>query len=463
MKKSILILSLALSLLVIPKTYAVAPKPTNIDSVLMYSPRNNITYDVTDKLNNSEILFSQSLGTYGNYSTKQYYQNFYEYFLLLLKSINNGNSNSLKYQIIKYDYAYPRVFIYIINSDHPNYNPNNFEIRITPNGVYSIYKKDNSAFSNLVTSDPKTWTAQNIFNSEIISAEITLTNDNSGRLVFATPFTQNNNYYYGSQIPNSSSLNYSFYKNNIPLSYDLLTDPNAPKFDKTNYRPDYYYKLDDKLLEITFNKDAPFIVNSSDYLQLKTNFKITNSNNDVIHNQDYDALDVINYPFSVYGDYKIELSLLPKAPYQFPNEYNLLPKEITIKVDGGSMIGNTSNLDCPNGVCSPKKLSLAEQLANFAKLFNFTFENPFSSFFNAFKSGDSCASVPILAGMLKAPSSTYCSWFSQSTRNTLTPVFSLASMMLVFGFFIRWLSGSSGDGSVLTSDNDKGFYGRRFK
>lgn len=82
-------------------------------------------------------------------------------------------------------------------------------------------------------------------------------------------------------------------------------------------------------------------------------------------------------------------------------------------------------------------------------LFNFNVLNPFSGLFGLFS--NSCSvSIPILSSWIHAPSSTYSSWWCANDtmtniKNTLTPVFGIASMMLLFGFVVRWLSHNSGD------------------
>lgn len=78
-------------------------------------------------------------------------------------------------------------------------------------------------------------------------------------------------------------------------------------------------------------------------------------------------------------------------------------------------------------------------------LFGFSFLNPFAPLFTMFTESNTCANIPIIAGMLHAEESTYCSWFSSETRGILTPVLGIAGMMLVFGFAVRWLGASSGN------------------
>lgn len=71
-------------------------------------------------------------------------------------------------------------------------------------------------------------------------------------------------------------------------------------------------------------------------------------------------------------------------------------------------------------------------------LFAFSVSNPFLGLFKLFSSSE-CVSIPIIAGMVGAESSTYCAWFSPSVRNTLTPVLGISSMILLFGYVISWL------------------------
>ncbi len=77
-----------------------------------------------------------------------------------------------------------------------------------------------------------------------------------------------------------------------------------------------------------------------------------------------------------------------------------------------------------------------------SSLFNFSVLNPFDSLFSAFKPGDGCVSIPTISRWLHSDNAQYCSWWPASVRSVLTPVFSIASMMLIFGFVVRWLGGS---------------------
>lgn len=118
---------------------------------------------------------------------------------------------------------------------------------------------------------------------------------------------------------------------------------------------------------------------------------------------------------------------------------------------GGSfntnILGQQSNIigSAQDNVPSDDGVYPSEYFDQLTNLFNFSVFNPFAPIFNLFTNGNSCASIPIIAGMLHAESSQYCSWFPSSVRNVLTPVFSIVSVMLIFGFFVHWLGSSSGN------------------
>lgn len=76
-------------------------------------------------------------------------------------------------------------------------------------------------------------------------------------------------------------------------------------------------------------------------------------------------------------------------------------------------------------------------------IFNITLLNPFAGIWEMFNSGG-CTSIPTIAGWVGSEDTVYCSWWPQSIRATLTPVFSISSMVLLFGFFVRWLGGGEG-------------------
>lgn len=124
-----------------------------------------------------------------------------------------------------------------------------------------------------------------------------------------------------------------------------------------------------------------------------------------------------------------------------------------------------ADLYCDNGaVCSGGDGDWFSSLTN---LFGFNFLNPFAPMFQLFTDNSECVSIPIISGMLHAEQSTYCPWFDSNTRSILTPVLGIASVMLVFGFLVRWLGASSGNmfedssSEVVSNVNHSGF--RRYK
>lgn len=139
----------------------------------------------------------------------------------------------------------------------------------------------------------------------------------------------------------------------------------------------------------------------------------------------------------------------------------------------GSSIGSSdtgSNTDiAPGSVASqiPGSGLEPDYDLSLTNMFGFNFLNPFAPLFQMFGDNSQCASIPILAGMLHADNSTYCPWFDSSVRNVLTPVLSFASVMLIFGFAVRWLGASSGNffedskDETLSNVNHSGW--RRYK
>lgn len=76
---------------------------------------------------------------------------------------------------------------------------------------------------------------------------------------------------------------------------------------------------------------------------------------------------------------------------------------------------------------------------NWWDVFTFSFTFPFQNLFTSF-TDNQCVDIPIIASMLHSSSSRYCTWWSASVRNVLTPVITMASLMLATGFAMRWLS-----------------------
>lgn len=85
----------------------------------------------------------------------------------------------------------------------------------------------------------------------------------------------------------------------------------------------------------------------------------------------------------------------------------------------------------------------ADWFSSLTNLFSFNLFNPFYPLFTLFIGDESCAQIPTIASMIHSEETEVCHWFSSSTRNIVTPVLGLASMMLLFGFVVHWLGSSS--------------------
>lgn len=123
---------------------------------------------------------------------------------------------------------------------------------------------------------------------------------------------------------------------------------------------------------------------------------------------------------------------------------------------GGTIPGDAQN-DIPDESYTEGFFDnlLNEFLPNVLNLWSFNVFNPFLSIFKLFTSGEDCVNIPILAGMLHSETTQVCPWFPASVRNILTPVVSIAAMMLLFGFIVRWFRSSSSDFSPDTEGGKK--------
>lgn len=94
-----------------------------------------------------------------------------------------------------------------------------------------------------------------------------------------------------------------------------------------------------------------------------------------------------------------------------------------------------------------------ESADEMAGVFSFSVQNPFTALFGAFTSGNTCVSIPTIAAMINSDDTQYCPWFPASVRNVLTPVLSMLSMMVIFGFVVKWLNGSGLNGRLKGDEN----------
>ena len=145
-----------------------------------------------------------------------------------------------------------------------------------------------------------------------------------------------------------------------------------------------------------------------------------------------------------------ENNTLPRGNWAFPANGSINVVTDGYYTPGNSIGGSATGSDlsmAPGSVYHEYADGNAEAdwFNSLLNLFNFNALNPFAPLFNMFTNNSQCASIPIIAGMLHAEETTYCPWFSASVRDVLTPVLSISAIMLIFGFFVRWLSSSSGN------------------
>lgn len=82
-----------------------------------------------------------------------------------------------------------------------------------------------------------------------------------------------------------------------------------------------------------------------------------------------------------------------------------------------------------------------------SNLFRFSIpasSTPLGGLFGGFTDSMSCASIPTIASMIHSTETQVCPWFNSTIRSITTPVLSLFSVLLSFGFIVRWLGSSSG-------------------
>lgn len=117
---------------------------------------------------------------------------------------------------------------------------------------------------------------------------------------------------------------------------------------------------------------------------------------------------------------------------------------------GGTIVGDAENeIPDQSGMWQMDAATLDALIDNFFPnlmgMFNFNLFNPFISIFGLFTSGEDCVNVPIFASMIHSDNPQVCPWFPGWVRNITTPVMSIVSTMLLFGFMLRWVRSSSSD------------------
>lgn len=161
----------------------------------------------------------------------------------------------------------------------------------------------------------------------------------------------------------------------------------------------------------------------------------------------YFWLDIgIDFPSGLTSDQAPNMYVFDtNANWRFATSYFITDNDSTPGSDWNSTPTGNHLSDAPGNAHNEVSDSSPDWFSSLLNTFNFNLSNPFAPIFGLFQDNSGCYNIPTIAGMLHAESSTYCPWFDSSTRNILTPVFGLASSMLLFGFIIRWLNSESGN------------------
>lgn len=69
---------------------------------------------------------------------------------------------------------------------------------------------------------------------------------------------------------------------------------------------------------------------------------------------------------------------------------------------------------------------------------------PLGGLFSGYNNSQ-CASIPLISNLLHAEEEVVCPFFTKVVRDIATPILASASVLLLFGFLVRWLSSSSGN------------------
>lgn len=238
------------------------------------------------------------------------------------------------------------------------------------------------------------------------------------------------NYYNPYLLSSDNNIESSFSINNhdiyeLPSVHsDILCDL-SENHSSTSVSDSIYFKCSyNPVLENAFSEEINFR-----FLNLSLSF-----NGDSLNSWNYNSF------LNTDGDYKfIDFNIITNNDY---SDSGWSGSSSGSGGNPGSAPGNINGSYTGGGSGSS---SVADYFSSLRDLFNFNIFNPFLPLMNMFSDQSSCANIPIIAGMIHSEETQVCPWFPQSVRQILTPVISLASAMLVFGFFVRWLGASSGN------------------
>lgn len=137
---------------------------------------------------------------------------------------------------------------------------------------------------------------------------------------------------------------------------------------------------------------------------------------------DYSSLQYINPSFSIMWPETNEESQISNQLELDLSKYN-------------EVVSNGANIEQDNDYADNATISAWFDVFDIGNIFF-----PFVSFFQGFLNPvTTCAYIPDVAEWLHTSETTYCSWWPPTVINTLTPIFTIVPMMILFGFIVSWL------------------------
>lgn len=209
------------------------------------------------------------------------------------------------------------------------------------------------------------------------------------------------------------------------------------------------------------SSDPTDTTNSSGYFDCSTNLRTgTDPSNNSFTQLEYSCPYTLPYDFSELH-FRLEISGNGNYVWLTDDDWRFMYSFLV--TDNDETPGQSFNSDLTGGGQIPGNAENditggeTDWFSSLFNLFSFDFINPFAPIFNLFNN-DSCAQIPTLASMLHSQETQVCPWFDSTVRNITTPVLGLASMMLVFGFVVRWLGSRSGNFIEDSGGIDSGGY-----
>lgn len=243
-------------------------------------------------------------------------------------------------------------------------------------------------------------------------------------------------------------------KNNFP-TLDISLNDAPGKGIVSNFSCNRYLENKNSVIKLSgsvfFSPEGGFVKDPYFRLFIGSYDSSSTSNNSFIFRPDTFSDNIPDFKLNYFDITNIELYSDPNTQYL----NNLIVQNETI-INQNNQLNNSINnqTEQQNQQFQQNKQEEKDrenkgndQSNKLGNLFSFTAFNPFSGLFGLF-TGGGCKPIPTIGKMLNKPDASYCPWFPDNVRSVLTPVLGISSMMLIFGFFIRWLNGSDLDGTI---------------